>query len=401
MEARAGNTEGGGRLKLDDCILVMLECIPYEGLMQRHQHLARELAKYLSVIYVEETPSRMRRLLDGRPLDPALNAHKLGLRDVVENLKLFKAPPYTPRSTGYRRSIERSARSTAQSLKPLLPKDRHIILWLFSPAGLGSIGLYDEALTIFDCFDAFGEFPGEARFRSSIIDAMNETAEKSDLVITTNDELRDKLLKYNENTAIVQNGCDPEHFATGGRTPEREIIDMNSLPRPVIGYMGDIAPWLDLESIIAVAKRHPEWSIVMLGTWKRDKSPVEDMPNIHAPGRIDYEELPHYARGFDVGTIPFELTDLTRVVNPLKLYEYFAMGIPVVASPIPEVARHEDFVYLASGPDEFVSLAEVAVREPDDAPVRSRRRELARQNSWESRGQRIKDLLEQNLGGNG
>ena len=161
--------------------------------------------------------------------------------------------------------------------------------------------------------------------------------------------------------------------------------------------MGDIAPWLDLESMIAVAERHPEWSIVMLGTWKREKSLIEDIPNIHAPGRIDYEELPHYARSFDVGTIPFELTDLTRVVNPLKLYEYFAMGIPVVATPIPEVARHEDYVYLASGPDEFVSLAEVATREPSDAPVRTRRRELARQNSWESRGLRIKELLEMNL----
>lgn len=365
--------------------------------MQRHQHLARELAKYLPVIYVEETPSRIRRFLDGRPLDPALNAHKLGLRDAGENLMLFKAPPYTPRSTGYRRAIERSARRTAQSLKPYLPDGKRIILWLFSPAGLGSIGLYDEVLVVFDCFDAFGEFPGESRNRDDIIAAMNETAEKADVVLATNDELREKLLKYNENTVIVQNGCDPDHFAVGGAIPAQEVIDIESLPKPVIGYMGDIAPWLDMDSLIATAERHPDWSVVMLGTWKRDKPSMEGISNIHAPGRVDYEELPYYARMFDVGTIPFELTDLTRVVNPLKLYEYFAMGKPVVASPIPEVARHEELVYLASGPDEFVALAEVAVREPGDAPARSKRMEVAQQNSWSSRGRTIRELLEKNL----
>ena len=73
-------------MKLDDCILVMLECIPYDGLMQRHQHLAHELSKYMHVVYVEETPSRIRRFFDGRPLDPALDAHKLGLKKISENL---------------------------------------------------------------------------------------------------------------------------------------------------------------------------------------------------------------------------------------------------------------------------------------------------------------------------
>jgi glycosyltransferase involved in cell wall biosynthesis len=374
----------------------MLEAIPFEGSMQRHQHLAREMARYVPVVYVESTPSRLRRLLDGRLLDPALRAHKRGLRDAGGNLKLFKSPPCVPRTSGYRRSADGTSRRTAQALIPLLPPDRPLILWLFSPTAVGALGLYDEMLSVFDCFDAFGEFPGEERFRDEVKAAMLEAAERADLVLATSEELRARLDKANPNTVIVQNGCEPDHFATGGKEPVSgaSILDMSALPRPIIGYMGDIAPWVDLELVAHVARRHRDWSIVLLGPWKQELGIVKREPNVYAPGSVPYEELPCYARQFDIGTIPFALTELTRVVNPLKLYEYFAMGIPVVSTALPEATRHEDLVYIASTPDEFVSLLEVALKESRGAPSRSRRVALARQNSWRGRGEVIRGLLE-------
>ncbi len=379
-----------------DCILVMLEAIPFHGLMQRHQHMARELSRYMPVVYVEETPSMLKRFLEWRPFDPLLWAYKRGLQDIGENLKLFKAPPCVPRSTGYRRSLEATVRRTARSLKPLLPPDRPVILWLCSPSALGAPGLYGEVLSVLDCYDAFGEFPGEEKFRDEIIAAMNELAGKVDLALATNNELQERLAEHNENTAIVKNGCDAEHFVGGGREPSEEsrILDMDALPRPIIGYMGDIAPWLDIESLELAARRHPDWSVVLLGTWKRGDTLSKDLPNIHAPGRVPYDELPHYARRFDVGTVPFELTELTRVVNPLKLYEYFALGMPVVATALPEVSHHEDLVYIGRSPDEFVALLELAVKEKSDAPVRRRREEVARENSWRARGEAVKALFE-------
>lgn len=380
---------------LGDCVLVMLEAGPFAGLMQRHQHLARELARYLPVIYAEQTPSVLRRLLDGKPLDPALGAHRLGLQDVGENLHLFKSPPCVPRTSGYRRAADRTCHRTAQTLIPLLPADRLVILWLCSPAGVGALGLYDEILSVFDCFDAFGEFPGEERYRDEVKRAMMEAAERADLVLATGDELKAQLQGANPNTIVLQNGCDPDHFAFGAQEPpESPVLDMEALPKPIIGYMGDIAAWVDLELLVYTASRHRDWSIVLLGPWKQDAGVVRDQPNMHAPGSVPYEELPYYARRFDLGAIPFKLNDLTRVVNPLKLYEYFAMGIPVVSTPLPEVARHENLVYIASTPDEYVSLAEVALREKDDAPARSRRMALAQENSWRARGEAIMTVLD-------
>jgi len=384
---------------ISECVMVMLECIPFDGLMQRHQHLAREISKYMPVIYVELTPSRIRRIFDGKPLDPALNAHKKGLVEIGLNLQIFKAPPCVPRSTGFKRSIDGTARRTAQALKPLLPPGKKIITWLFSPNAASTFGLYDEIYSIFDYFDAFGEFPGEEKYRGEIRKALYRCVKNVDLVLATNRELLDGVIGYNSNGFLIQNGCDAEHFIYGGNDPtsESQVLDMALIQRPIIGYMGDLAPWFETDHIIHMARKHPEWSFVLLGTWKNENRPPDNIPNIYVPGRVPYIELPWYARQFDVGTIPFKLNDLTRVVNPLKLYEYFALGLPVVSTGLPEIARHEDLVYIASGPDEFLALTEVAVKEKSESPARKKRVEVARQNSWKARGETIMEILEEQL----
>ena len=384
---------------IDDCVLVMIEAIPFDGLMQRHQHLAIELSKFLPVIYVESTPSRLKRVLDGRPFDPQLTEYRRGLKKIGENLQLFKAPPCAPRSSGYLRSIEVTCRRTATALRPHLPKGKRVILWIFTPAGGPALGLYDEALSIFDCFDAWGEFPGEEKYRKSIVESLKKIATGVDIVFATSVELLERLKGFNKTAALMRNGCDPGHFRAGGLIPEKSnrLYDPDSLKRPVIGYMGDIAPWVNLDHLYTAAERHPEWTIVLLGTWKRDKPPPPKLSNVYAPGRVSYVELPYYVRGFDVGTIPFALNELTRVVNPLKLYEYFAIGLPVVATPIPEVAIHENLLYLAGTEDEFVMLLETAVREKPDSPVREKRKKVADENSWKSRVMDIMSVIETKL----
>jgi len=367
--------------------------------MQRHQHLARELSKYLPVIYMEETESWLKMLARGKPFDSSLNAWRRGLVEIQPNMFLFKTPPCSPRQFGYRKASKRTALNDHRAISRFLPTDKKIILLVLSPYGVDAIGLYDEVLSVFDIFDNYGEFPGEEKIREIIRDASEEAIGKADLVLATHEELREWASGDNPNSVLLKNGCDPGHFKSGGVTPEPSelLLDISTLPGPVIGYMGDIADWMAWDCITTAASRHPDWSFVLLGTWKRSHPQPSDMPNIYVPGRVSYETLPYYANQFTVGTIPFILNELTRVVNPLKLYEYFSMGIPVVSTPLPEIVEHEGLAYVAGTPDEFNALLEVAVREGPDAPVREKRIDLAMRNSWQIRGEELRDLLVLNL----
>jgi glycosyltransferase involved in cell wall biosynthesis len=113
--------------------------------------------------------------------------------------------------------------------------------------------------------------------------------------------------------------------------------DAAALPGPVIGFYGLIEDWVDLEVIRHMAAARPDWSFLMIGEVKTDTSAVRRLPNVHFPGRRPYQSLPGYCRKFDIAVLPFVVNELTLAANPLKVREYLAAGLPVVATPLPEV----------------------------------------------------------------
>ncbi|HUU89932.1 MAG TPA: glycosyltransferase [Phycisphaerae bacterium] len=96
------------------------------------------------------------------------------------------------------------------------------------------------------------------------------------------------------------------------------------------------------------------------------------MSTIQIHGRKPYEDLPAYCRCFDVGLIPFKINELTKAVNPIKLREYLAAGLPVVSTPLPEVAAYDGLVGIAHTPDETVAALEHCLAaDPDQRMERS------------------------------
>ena len=165
--------------------------------------------------------------------------------------------------------------------------------------------------------------------------------------------------------------------------------------------MGYISRWLNFNAIVQLATKHPDWRFVFIGPSDIDLSKFRSYKNLFFLGSKPYEILPEYVARFDVATIPFIINDLTNDVNPVKIYEYFSLGKPVVASKIPELIPYESNCYLGENTTDLVSQVEKAVN--DFLAKRSldetvqKRKIIALNNTWHVRAEAIIKILESHL----
>src|SRR5206468_9422728 len=133
---------------------------------------------------------------------------------------------------------------------------------------------------------------------------------------------------------FVRHGVDVDHFSRA-LDPSTEVpAEMRGLPGPVIGFFGLLADWVDVPLVAALAASRPEWSFVLVGKAASDVGALQRLPNVRLLGRKPYAELPRYCKGFDAAVLPFKVNTLTLRANPLKIREYLAAGLPVVATPL-------------------------------------------------------------------
>jgi glycosyltransferase involved in cell wall biosynthesis len=214
---------------------------------------------------------------------------------------------------------------------------RDPITWTFVPSSVDVVGSLGEQEIVYHCVDEYSEFSGMDK--QGLLDMESRLIRKSGSVIVSADVLYAAKRPLNPNTHLVTHGVDVAHFRRACLADTAIPAYIQQLPKPVIGFFGLIADWVDLELMRDIARQRPSWSIVLIGKSVTDLKVLEGLPNIHILGQRPYSELPNYAKGFDVAVLPFVVNDLTRAANPLKLREYLAAGLPVVASAIPEAEK--------------------------------------------------------------
>jgi glycosyltransferase involved in cell wall biosynthesis len=160
---------------------------------------------------------------------------------------------------------------------------------------------------------------------------------------------------HNPNTFLVTHGVDIAHFRKACDAELAIPAEMAALDRPVIGFFGLIADWVDLELIRYLAISRPKWNFVLIGKITTDIKIFERVNNIHLLGQKTYQQLPMYAKGFDVAILPFAINELTLAANPLKLREYVAAGLPVVSSAIPEAEKLSNVLRIGRDKADFLN----------------------------------------------
>jgi glycosyltransferase involved in cell wall biosynthesis len=231
---------------------------------------------------------------------------------------------------------------------------------------------------VYDCHDLLAGFSGIA---SEIVAREAELLEACDLAVFSSANLLDTMTGefpwLAAKSLLLRNAADFSHFAQCSPSSEPSS--------KVVGYIGSLNSWLDIESIRQAALRHPEWKFQLIGRVE-DQRVLEltKLRNVEFRGEVSYRELPRPMAEFDVALIPFLRNRLTMATNPIKIYEYFSCGLPVVSTRLPELEQFGDLVYLASDAREFAALVEKAAAERDPS-LKERRIALARKETWTSR----------------
>jgi glycosyltransferase involved in cell wall biosynthesis len=264
------------------------------------------------------------------------------------------------------------------------------INWIFLPSAAVIAGALEEEFLIYHCVDEYTAFSGVSSAYQGELE--EQLLRRADLVVVSSDLLYQSKAKQNRNTVLVRHGVDHAHFRRA-LDPETVVPpDIGDLPKPVIGFFGLIADWVDIELIGKVAKHFSNGSVVLLGKTTTDVSMLEQLRNVHLLGRKQYSDLPAYCKGFDVALMPFRINQLTLNSNPLKVREYLAAGLPVVSTAIPEV---EVLGLCRIGNDHESFTREVAAALVNGGPTVARS-ESIRSDSWEARLAEIEKHIPKN-----
>ena len=209
------------------------------------------------------------------------------------------------------------------------------------------------------------------------------------------DELRERIPGVP--VAYVPNGVDTSHYyrtldSDNRSTVPSEMTQPVQRGRPIVGYFGALAPWLSYELINSLTESRQDLTFVFIGPdYLGCFDKVEERDNVFKLGAVDYALLPYYAQHFDVGIIPFKAGDIARTTSPLKLFEYFALGLPVVVTDgMDECTRYEEVLKAASDV-EFSTSIDHALALRRDEGYRARLYGLAEANTWRSRASVLAD----------
>ncbi|HEY3171056.1 MAG TPA: glycosyltransferase [Thermoanaerobaculia bacterium] len=315
------------------------------ALVQRPHHLARAFAKLgFPVIFEEESGTR-----DG----------SAALRSPTDNLWI--------------------CRGAARDEFP----GRIVWAFTYNVPEKGGVG---DARLVYDVIDHPDVFPYPERTLRRNHDRALEAA---DAVFVVSEPLLDEVRRRRADAVYLPNGVDFARFAAPpdpNVVPE-EVSRSRARGRPSAGYVGALARWVDSDLLAALAELRPDWDFFLVGESldsSFERFERARPANLHLLGPRPYGAIPSILSAFDAGLIPFRRGAEGSNASPIKLYEYLAAALPILATPIPECEAVPE-VEVASSASGFSDLLDRARGSHRSEDFRRRARDRARQNDWSER----------------
>lgn len=270
-----------------------------------------------------------------------------------------------------------------------------LVAYVFHPEFLPYVAPLKADYLVYHAYDLF-RFMGTGS--AAVTAAENQLLRSADLVLATSTETaKDFATRVDRPIQVLGNGVDWAQFDVASAAESGEL---SGIPHPRIGYVGAINQKIDFALLLHLAKRRPDWNLVLVGAvgsvMDGDAQLLEELrrcPNVHFKGSVDQSRVKAVLRDLDVGLVCYRKLDWTLAGYPLKMLEYLAAGLPVVTADLPAVREFTAEVAIAHAEPDWEAHIEAAVAGRGAGSAESRRR-AARENSWDKRTEALDALLQ-------
>lgn len=355
-------------------------------------HLMRVLSRDNRILWINAIANRMptASTKDLSRIYKKLKSFTEPMREVEKNI--FVMNPMAIPAYGSKAVVALNQKFLIRQVKSAMRKlgMKNVINMVFNPAAGMIAGKLGETEQIYYCVDEYTAFTGVS---AGLKEIEEDLFRKSDFVVVSAETLLESKKKFNEKTFLIRHGVDFNHFRKSLDAATKIPAEIANLPKPIIGFHGLLADWIDFELIKKIAEHFKNGSVVLIGkiTFDAEKKIkiLDNVPNIHFLGRKPYEELPAYCKGFDAVLNPFVMNELTRNVNPLKVREYLAAGLQVVSTDIPEVRVLEDCL-VGENHTDFIAKIEQILQNPKSRETVS---DAIRLESWDAKVDELRVIM--------
>ncbi|MGZ3743896.1 MAG: glycosyltransferase family 1 protein [Pseudobdellovibrionaceae bacterium] len=356
--------------------LLVFSHLRWDFVYQRPQHLMSRFAKFRKVFFIEEPAFGLSEM-------PTLH-----IRSSTEGVIIVT--PHFP----HQLEPQIQELSLTHLLNDLIEDENlsEYSLWYYTPMALEFSRHLKPLSIIYDCMDELSLFNG---CPPSLIELEKELFALADVVFTGGHSLYEAKQNRHHNIHPMPSSIDYDHFFQA-RSINSDPVDQADIPHPRLGFFGVIDERMDIELLAKIADLRPHWHFVMIGpVVKIEPETLPLRKNIHYLGKKSYQELPFYLAGWDCALMPFALNDSTRFISPTKTPEYLAAGKPVVSTAIRDVVNpygKNRLVHIAETAEEFVDMAEMAMREAKSEQRLRKVNKFLENISWDHTWNRMAEL---------
>lgn len=265
------------------------------------------------------------------------------------------------------------------------------IIWIFDPQFVSLLSWLNSWISIYDCVD-YHRSAAPVGLKKRVAQWERQLINRVDIFSVNSHALYDIHQRQRKPDLLTVQGFAINEYHTA--THHQRSIKCDNNQPPIIGFIGAINNRIDYCLLQTVARKHPNWQFVLQGaieteptsnsSWKQQLDALLQMPNVVHQPAVDRTQLLAVLQHWTVGIIPYQSKQLfNQYCFPMKLFEYFYAGLPVVSTPIDELQHYSQFVQIAASATEFLQAIEHCLAEPLSPQHKTEMRKLAISHRYE------------------